>query len=183
VLWAGAGLIAVAGVIVALVVLLGSGPTGPVHTLVIPARFGAYQRRPELARQMGLSQLEKNIIAQSSGQASHLVSGVYQDGSTTSGGPAPQVMLFIGGKLAGASADASIQSFTQHFRGAGQISPGSLGGRAACVPGQAITGGAAVCAWFDNDTFGELVSPNMTASELASELRAIRPSIERVAAK
>ena len=182
-LWTAAGLLVVAGMAAALVVLLGSGPTGPAHTLVIPSRLGAYQRRPELARQMGLSQLEKHIIAQSSGQASQLVSAVYQNGSTVPGGPAPQAMLFIGGKLTGASADASIQSFTQHFRGAAQISPGRLGGRAACVPGQTSTGGAAVCAWFDNDTFGELVSPNMTATALAAELRAIRPSIERLAAK
>ena len=117
--------------------------------------------------------------AQSSGQVSHLVSAVYQDGVTTPGGPAPQVMFFIGGKLAGSSPDASVKSFAQHFRGAAQTNPGGLGGRAACVPGQPSTGGAAVCAWFDNDTFGELVSLNMTASALASELRTIRPSIER----
>ena len=48
------------------------------------------------------------------------------------------------------------------------------------MPAQSGTGDAAVCAWFDNDTFGEFVSPNMTASVLASELRTIRPSIERV---
>jgi hypothetical protein len=129
---------------------------------------------------MGVAQLEKRIITQSSGQASHLVSAVYQHGSTVPGGPPPQTLLFIGGKLAGAPPDASIKSFDQHFRGAVQTSPGPLGGRAACVPGQPGTGGAAVCAWFDNDTFGELVSPHMTASALAGELRAIRPSIERL---
>jgi hypothetical protein len=177
-LWIGAGLLAVAGVVVA-VVLLGAGPAGPSHTLVTPARLGAYQQRPALARQMGVRQLEKNIMAQSSGQVSQLVSAVYQDGVTKAGGPAPQVMFFIGGKLAGSSPDASVKSFAQHFRGAAQTNPGGLGGRAACVPGQPSTGGAAVCAWFDNDTFGELVSLNMTASALASELRTIRPSIER----
>lgn len=176
----GAGLLVAVGVIVA-IMFLGSGPAGPAHTLVIPARLGAYQRRPELARQMGVSQLEKHILAQSSGQVSHLVSAVYQNGASVALGPAPQVMLFIGGQLTGASADAAIKTFTQHFRYSVQASPGRLGGRAACVPGQASTGGAAVCAWFDNDTFGELVSPNMTASALASELRAIRPSIELLA--
>jgi hypothetical protein len=48
------------------------------------------------------------------------------------------------------------------------------------VPAQPGTNNAAVCAWFDNDTFGELVSPHMTASALANELRAVRPSIERL---
>jgi hypothetical protein len=178
-IWAAAGLLAVATAVAAVLVLR-SGPVGPTHTLTTPARLGAYLRRPQLARQMDVGQLEKNIVAQSSGQASHLVSAVYQDGSTVPGAPAPQVLLFIGGRLAGSSADASVRSFAQHFRGAGQTGPGPLGGKAACVPPQPSTGGAAVCAWFDNDTFGELVSPNMTASALASEFRAIRPSIEKV---
>jgi hypothetical protein len=181
----GGALLAVVAVVavVAAVMLPGSGPAGPAHMLVTPPRLGSYELRPELAKQMGVSQLEKNITTQSAGQVSHLVSAVYQNGSTVSGGPTPQVMLFIGGKLAGASPGASIQSFTQHFRAAMMTSPGKLGGTAACVPGQARTGGAAVCAWFDDDTFGEIVSPNMTASALASELRVIRPSIERLAAK
>jgi hypothetical protein len=147
--------------------------------LTTPARLGAYQRRARLARQMDVAQLQRNIIANSSGQASHVVSAVYEKGSTVPGGPAPQAILFIGGKLTGASAAASIKAFDQHFRDAEQTSPGRLGGRAACVPAQPGTNHAAVCAWFDNDTFGELVSPNMTASVLASELRASRPSIER----
>jgi hypothetical protein len=178
-MWLGAGL-AVAAAAIAGVVLLRSGPGGPAHTLTTPARLGAYLRRPQLARRMDVAQLERNIIANSSGQARHVVSAVYEKGSTVPGGPAPQVILFIGGKLAGASAVASIKSFGQHFRDTEQTSPGRLGGRAACVPAQSGTGDAAVCAWFDNDTFGELVSPNMTASVLASELRTIRPSIERV---
>src|SRR5487761_816144 len=177
----GAGALMVVGAIVAAVRLLQSGPSGPAHTLVTPARLGASLRKPQLARQMGVAQLERNILAQSSGAVSHLVSAVYQDGSAVPGGPPPQVMLFIGGRLAGASASASIATFSQHFSHVTHISAGKLGGEAACVPGQASTGGASVCAWFDNDTFGELVSPHMTAAALASELRAIRPSIERLA--
>lgn len=178
-IWAGAGLLAAAAAAAA-VLLLSPGPGGPAHTLTTPARLGAYLRRPRLAQQMDVAELEKDIIAQSSGQASHLVSAVYQDGSAVPGAPAPRVLLFIGGKLAGASADASVRSFAQDFRHAGQAAPGRLGGAAACVPPQPGTHGAAVCAWFDNDTFGELVSPNMTAAALAGELRAIRPSIEKV---
>jgi hypothetical protein len=175
----GAGLL-VAAAAVAAVVVLRMGPGGPAHTLTTPARLGAYLRQPQLARQMDVAQLERSIITNSSGQASHVVSAVYEKGSTVPGGPAPQAILFIGGKLAGASADASIKAFDQHFRDAEQASPGRLGGRAACVPAQPGTNHAAVCAWFDNDTFGELVCPHMTASALASELRAMRPSIERL---
>ena len=165
---------------VAAVAILRSGPGGPAHSLTTPARLGAYLRRPQLARRMDVAQLERNIIANSSGQARHVVSAVYEKGSTVPGGPAPQVILFIGGKLTGVSAVASIKTFGQHFRDTEQTSPGRLGGRAACVPAQSGTGDAAVCAWFDYDTFGELVSPNMTASALAGELRTVRPSIERV---
>jgi hypothetical protein len=170
----------VAAAAAAAFLLLRPGPSGPAHTVTAPARLGPYLRRPQLARQMGVAQLEKRIIARSSGQASQLVSAVYQDGPTVPGGPAPQTLLFIGGKLAGASADASIKGFDQHFRDAAQTSPGVLGGRAACVPRQPGTGGATVCAWFDNDTFGELISPHMTASALANELRSIRPRVERL---
>jgi hypothetical protein len=176
----GGAALALVGAIVAAILLLQSGPSGPAHTLVTPAQLGAYVRKPQLARRMGVAQLERNILAQSSGAVSHLVSAVYQDGSTATG-PTPQVMLFIGGRLAGASPSASVATFSQHFRNVTHISAGKLGGEAACVPGQASTGGASVCAWFDNDTFGELVSPHMTAAALATELRAIRPSIEKLA--
>jgi len=172
--------VVVAAAAVVAIVLLGSGPGGPAHILTTPARLGAYVRQSQLARQMDVAQLEKNIIANSSGQASHVVSAVYEKGSTVPGGPAPQVILFIGGKLTGTPATASIKSFDQHFRDAKTTSPGRLGGRAACVPAQPGSSHATVCAWFDHDTFGELVSTNMTASALADELRAIRPSIERI---
>jgi hypothetical protein len=56
-----------------------------------------------------------------------------------------------------------------------------MAGDAACVAAQAkLTGGQTVCAWFDNNTFGELVSPNMPVSALSSELRSIRPDVEHV---
>ena len=40
-----------------------------------------------------------------------------------------------------------------------------------------------MCAWFDNDSFGEVVSPAMNASALASAMRTVRPSVELRAAK
>jgi hypothetical protein len=175
----GAGVLVAAAAVVAIVILR-SGPHGPAHTVTTPVRLGGYLRRPQLARQMDVAQLKQDIIANSSGQASHVVSAVYEKGSTVPGESAPQAILFIGGKLTGASAAASIKVFDQHFADAKQTSPGRLGGQAACVPAQPGTNHAAVCAWFDNDTFGELVSPNMSASALAIELRAIRPSIERL---
>jgi hypothetical protein len=161
--------------------MLGGGPTGPDHTLVTPEHVGVFAQNPQLARQMDVSQLEKSILSQSSGQVTHLVSAVYQEGAAAVSGPTPQVMLFIGGKLTGASPAGSVKTFTGHFSGAIVTSAGSLGGEAACVPAQTASGGSAVCAWFDNDTFGELVSPNLSAGALANEMRSIRPSIELLA--
>jgi hypothetical protein len=180
-LWTVAGAVALVGVVVVALSLTGSGPTGPGHTLTTPGKLGAFERSSQLTKQMDVAQLEKNIIAQSSGQASHLVSAVYQAGSPASGGAPAQVMLFIGGRLTGAVPADSVKSFTQHFKDATTTSAGSLGGDAACVAGKSGgTGGSTVCAWFDNNTFGELVSPNMSVTALANELRTIRPSVEHV---
>jgi hypothetical protein len=35
-----------------------------------------------------------------------------------------------------------------------------------------------MCVWFDNDSFGELVSPTMNATALAKELQSVRPAVE-----
>jgi hypothetical protein len=182
-LWTCAGVALTAAVASVALALLHSGPGGPDHTLVTPAKLGDFTRNTQLTKQMDVTQLERNIVAQSSGQASHLVSAVYQAGSPVSGGSPTQVMLFIGGRLSGAAPKASVKSFTQHFKDASMTSAGSLGGQAACVSAQSGTDGSTVCAWFDNDTFGELVSPNMSVSVLANEMRTIRPSVELVVKK
>ena len=41
-------------------------------------------------------------------------------------------------------------------------------------------GSVAMCAWFDNDSFGEVVSPTMNVSALANTMRQIRPHVELV---
>ena len=40
-----------------------------------------------------------------------------------------------------------------------------------------------MCAWFDNDSFGEIVSPTMNATDLAAAMVNVRPSVEMVASK
>jgi hypothetical protein len=37
-----------------------------------------------------------------------------------------------------------------------------------------------LCAWFDSDSFGEVVSPTMNASDLAAAMQTFRPSVEHV---
>jgi hypothetical protein len=56
------------------------------------------------------------------------------------------------------------------------INAGSLPGQAACVPGAHLS----ECAWADNDTFGVIASPVLSATELGNELRTMRPMLEHV---
>ena len=169
------------GAIVAIVmVAFPSGPGGPAHTLVTPNQLNAFTRRPALEQQMNVAQLRQDVVTTSSGQARHVVEAVYEAGNSTSGST-PQIILFIGGNLLNASPQVSVTSFTQRFKGAKITSAGGLG-EAACVNATASQpGSVAMCAWFDNDSFGEVVSPTMNASALANAMRQIRPHVELVA--
>ncbi len=154
---------------------------GPAHTLLTPDKMGAYVRRPQLEKQMNAAQLQREVITKSAGQASHVVSAVYEDGTSATSNKAPQMVLFIGGNLTGVSASGFIASFTQQSKGAFVTSAGALGGSAACVNAQAsVPGSVALCTWADNDTFGVVASPTTAATRLATQLRAIRPMVEHV---
>ena len=156
---------------------------GPAHTMVTPAKIGTYARTVDLERQVGLSQLRAEVIKMSSGQASDVVSAVYESGNSAAGNT-EQILMFIGGHLANADPAASISSFTQEFRGAHVVSAGVLGGKAACVQeGTTASNSRSLCAWFDNDSFGEIVSPTMNATALANAMRTVRPSVELLAKK
>jgi hypothetical protein len=128
---------------------------------------------------MNAEALRAGIVRRSSGEARNVVDAVYQGtkGSTAAAGP--PIILFIGGNLAGTSPDGFINSFTGQLKGAVTISPGSLGGAAACVP--SVAGRLAECAWADNDTFGVFASPNLGEAALAGELRQMRPLVEHPA--
>jgi hypothetical protein len=179
------GVLLVAAVAITAIVMVAfpSGPGGPAHTLVTPNQLNAFTRRPALEQQMNVSQLRKDVVNMSSGQASHVVEGVYESGSSTSGST-PQIILFIGGNLANASPVDSVASFTKRFKGATVTSAGTLAGKAVCVNATASEpGSVAMCAWFDNDSFGEVVSPTMKAATLANAMRQIRPKVELIAPK
>jgi hypothetical protein len=176
----GAGLAVVLGgaAIAAESGLIGSGPH---HVLVTPEKLGSYVRRPQLEKQMNASQLQREVIAKSAGQATHVVSAVYEDGTSATSTKTPQMILFIGGNLSGVSPGGFIASFTQQSKGAFETSAGSLSGSAACVNAQAsVPGSVALCTWADNDTFGVVASPTMSATRLAAQLRAFRPMVEHV---
>jgi hypothetical protein len=179
--WMALGAIAVvAAGAIGLVLMKFSGPGGPTHSVSAPNKVASFTREPNLEQQMKVGQLAQQTVKTTSGQASDVVSAVYQQGSSAPGSD-PQIFMFVGGKLANSDPAASITSFKQNYRGATVVSPGSMSGEAACA--DATSGGesVAVCVWFDNDTFGELVSPTMNTTRLASTLGTVRPGLEHVA--
>jgi hypothetical protein len=174
---AGVGVIALAGAGVV------AGPrvyhmiegNGPVHQITTPDKLLSFTQAPALAAGMGAQALRAEIVKKGSGEASHVVDAVYEDSTGPAAKSGPVIILFIGGNLSG-SDSAFISSFTGMLPGAFVISPGSLGGRAACVPGS--TGHPAECAWADNDTFGLFASTAQSAKTLGNELHAMRPLVE-----
>ena len=156
--------------------------SGPAHVMTTPATIGAYARTMDLEHEADVAALKQKVIAMSAGQASHVVSAVYESGKASAGNTA-QIIMFIGGHLANADPAASVTSFTQQFKGAQVVGAGAPGSKAACVQDGTGANSVAMCAWFDNDSFGEVVSPTMNADALASAMRTVRPSVELRAAK
>jgi hypothetical protein len=145
-----------------------------------PARIGSFARTAGTQSATQLAGLRTGVIQASAGQASNVKSAVYESGNPAAGNTV-QVMMFIGGHLASAAPAASITGFTQKFAGAAVVSAGSLGGQAACAEEGATTSSqVSMCVWFDNDSFGEIVSPTMNATTLATVMRTVRPDLETV---
>ncbi|MGD0374216.1 MAG: hypothetical protein ABSB01_06500 [Streptosporangiaceae bacterium] len=177
--WRFAGLAGGAIVLVASAAVVLSARTsgGVAHVMVTPSKLGNYAQAPSLARDMGAAALQKQIVASSSGEAKHVVYAVYEEATGPAAQHGPQIILFIGGNRSGTSASSFMTSFAGKLAGAATTSAGSMGGAAACVP--SVGGRLAECAWADNDTFGVIASPTLSASALASELRTVRPLVEK----
>jgi len=148
-----------------------------------PSKLGSLVRRPQLEQQMNAGQLQQQVISKSAGQASHVVSAVYENSAGVAGTSAPKIILFIGGNLSQVTPSGFITSFTNQFKGAQAVSAGSLGGLASCVDaGSSAAGGnVALCAWADNDTFGVVASPSMDVQHLSAQLLVVRPAVEHLA--
>ena len=183
-LWLGLGgvIVVAAAAIVGVIKFEFPSHSGPAHTMTTPDKIGAFARTVDLEHQADVAALRQKVISMSSGQASNVVSAVYESGKASAGNTA-QIIMFIGGHLANADPAASITSFTQQFRGAKVVTAGGLGGKAACVQDGTGSNSVAMCAWFDNDSFGEVVSPTMNANALASAMQQVRPAVERVSGK
>ena len=156
-----------------------SGPSGPAHQVVAAQSVDGYTRSANLEKQLDVAGEAAKVKKASSG-ASDVVSGVYQMGSLSPSANAAntQMFMFVGGKLAGADPGASITNFEQTYPGTTTVSPGALGGQAACTETHLNGQSASMCVWFDNDTFGTVVSPTMTTAKLASTMDTVRPSLE-----
>jgi hypothetical protein len=159
-----------------------SGPSGPAHQVVAPQTVDGFTRSANLEKQMQVGSEAQKVAQASDGQASHVISAVYQQGSISPGSNA-QIFMFVGGNLAGADPSVSVANFEQTYQGAASVSPGSLGGEAACTETHLNGQSASMCVWFDNDTFGTVVSPTMTTAKLAATMDAVRPSLEQLATK
>ncbi|HYX59750.1 MAG TPA: hypothetical protein VE888_12155 [Streptosporangiaceae bacterium] len=183
-LWLGLGgvIVIAAAAIVGVIKFEFPSHSGPAHTMTTPDKIGTFARTVDLEHQADVAALKQKVISMSSGQASHVVSAVYESGKASAGNTA-QIIMFIGGHLANADPAASITSFTQQFRGAKVVTAGGLGGKAACVQDGTGSNSVAMCAWFDNDSFGEVVSPTMNASALATAMHQVRPAVEQVSGK
>jgi hypothetical protein len=154
-----------------------AGPSGPAHTVSAPQEVDGYTRSANLERQLNVAGEAQTVAKASSGQASGVAYGVYQMGNLTPGSNT-QMFMFVGGKLTGADPSASVTNFEQHYPGAKPVTPGSLGGQEACTETEVNNQSASMCVWFDNDTFGAVVSPTMTTAKLATTMNTVRPSLE-----
>jgi hypothetical protein len=175
----GAGTLVTIGLVGALVADL-TNSAGPAHAITTPSKLLSYVQAPDLAKSLGVPALRASIVQKGNGEATHVVYAVYEDSTGPAASAGPVIILFIGGNLSG-SAQSFITSFTGLLPTAFVTSPGGLGGHAACVPG--VNGHAAECAWADNDSFGLIASPGLSASALATQLRQIRPLVEHVVKK
>jgi hypothetical protein len=157
-----------------------SGPSGPAHQVVAPQAVDGFTRSANLEKQLGASAEAAQVANASGGKASSVVSAVYQHGGLTPGSNTSntQIFMFVGGKLAGAAPGTSVANFEHSYPGSASVSPGGLGGQASCTETHQNGQSASMCVWFDNDTFGAVISPTMTTAKLAATMDAVRPSLE-----
>jgi len=157
--------------------------SGPVHVMSVPNQIGTYARTVNLEHQADLTELRDEVIKMSAGQASGVVSALYESGNSAAGGTT-QIVMFIGGHLAHAAPASSIAGFLHSYPEAFVVGAGPLGGEAACVESRSGTSDSVgMCVWFDDDSFGEVVSPTMTATVLSNEMLTIRSHVEQVVKK
>jgi hypothetical protein len=178
-LWFGlGGVVAVAAAAIFLIINFEfPSSSGPAHTLVMPNKLGAYTST-KVVDKADIARLREEFVTM---KATDVLSGTYQAGGIATGGPL-QIVMTIDAHLANDNAAASIAGFMQEYKNSFVVPAGPLGGQAACAESE--VGNAddvAICAWFDNDSFGVVVSPSMDAKTLSGQLQMFRSAVEHVA--
>jgi hypothetical protein len=80
---------------------------GPTHRMTTPAGIGSYMRTVDMEKETKLNKLRAEVIKMSSGEASNVVSAIYESGNSAAGNT-EQIVMFIGGHLANAAPASSI---------------------------------------------------------------------------
>jgi hypothetical protein len=153
-------------------------PGPQAAAITVPNQVDGFTRSPSLEQQLDVAALAAGVSKSSAGSASDVRSAVYEQGNLASSANA-KIFMFVGGNLSHGAADASLVNFERSYPTAHAVSADSLPGDAACTATVANKETVSMCVWFDNDTFGTLVSPTMTTAQLATTMDQVRPSLER----
>jgi hypothetical protein len=176
----GAGVISIVAAAAIVGILKSGSPGGGVaHTVVTPAALGPYKWAPDLEKNAGLATLATSVAKMSDGQTNDIRARAYE--RPAPGGTAPQLLEVIAGRLPGTSPTSSVVTLIQSHPSGHIVPAGPMGGSAACFEQTAGTADSvAMCAWSDNDSFGILASPTLSAANLANLMVQDRPLIELV---
>jgi hypothetical protein len=178
-LWLGlAGVMAVAAAAIFLIIKFEfPAPSGPAHTLSMPNKIGSSYVSSKVVDSGPQAKLRQEFVQR---QATDVQSGTYEDGGVGMSAT-PLIVMTIEAHLANDNVASSIAGFMQEYKDAVMVPAGPMGGQAACAESKGSNAdNAAICAWFDNDSFGVLVSPSMNANALAGELQTFRSAVEHV---
>jgi hypothetical protein len=181
-LWLGlGGVVAVAAAAIFLIIKFEfPANAGPAHTLSMPQRIGSSFVVSKGVDGNSLTKLRNEFVQMTHGHATDVLAETYEAPGAGMGA-APSVVMTIDAHFPNDNAAASIAGFMQDFKGAEAVNAGPLGGEAACAESNtADANDMAICAWFDNDSFGVDLSPSMNASALAADLQTFRSAVEHV---
>jgi hypothetical protein len=182
-LWLGLGGVVIVAVLAIFAIIKFEFPasSGPAHTFATPSTIGSYQRSAHAVSRADLKAVSAELIKMSDGQATDAVAAAYESSIGPSGTPATEIVLVSEAHLANDSPASSVTAFKQTYPDAKVVSAGPLGGEAVCEESGTGTDSTAMCAWFDNNSFGTFSSATMPATELASVMPQLRQGLELVA--
>jgi hypothetical protein len=176
-LWIGLGGVVVVAVVAIFGIVKFEFPSaGAAHTFATPNKIAGtcYTNNPKIAKSANLASLATKMTAKGGG--TDPVYGAYESTCGSTAATGTQIVSVIEAHLANDSVSGSIGAFQHDYPSSQVVSAGSLGGEAACV--QEASNNTAMCVWFDNDSYGTLLSTTMDAKALSSVLLQFRPAVE-----